>query len=169
MGRIPALDGLRAVAIAMVVAYHVDKTLVPAGHWGVPLFFVLSGFVITSSIIAEVDRTGRLDLGAFYRKRFLRLYPALLVVCAAMLAVGTAWSQVTRLIHDQCGSHGSCLHSLGENQFIAYARWPSREVLEAADFEGEPLLAARTAMRAACTEVETLHQLEVVEDLLRLE
>ena len=58
MGRIPALDGLRAVAIAMVVGYHIDKTVVPAGHWGVTLFFVLSGFVITGSLCAEVERTG---------------------------------------------------------------------------------------------------------------
>ncbi len=94
MGRIPALDGLRAIAIAMVIGYHVDKNIVPAGHWGVPLFFVLSGFVITSSICAEVDRTGRLDLGSFYRKRLLRLYPAVLAVCVAMLAVGTTWSLV---------------------------------------------------------------------------
>ncbi|MDH3399269.1 MAG: acyltransferase, partial [Acidimicrobiia bacterium] len=94
MGRIPALDGLRAIAIAMVVAYHIDKTVVPAGHWGVTLFFVLSGFVITGSLCAEVDRTGRLDLGSFYRKRLLRLFPALLAVCLVMLAVGTEWSRV---------------------------------------------------------------------------
>ncbi len=94
MGRIPALDGLRAVAIAMVVAYHVDNSLVPAGHWGVPLFFVLSGFVITSSICAEVDRAGRLDLGSFYRKRLLRLVPAVVAVCLVMVAVGTEWSRV---------------------------------------------------------------------------
>ena len=50
MGRIAALDGLRAIAIAMVIAYHVDNSVVPAGHWGVPLFFALSGFVITGSI-----------------------------------------------------------------------------------------------------------------------
>ena len=66
MRRIPALDGLRAVAIAMVVGYHIDKTVVPAGHWGVTLFFVLSGFVITGSLCAEVDRTGRLvDWGLY--------------------------------------------------------------------------------------------------------
>ena len=94
MQRIVALDGLRTIAIAMVVAYHVDKDVVPAGHWGVPMFFVLSGFVITASLCAEIDRTGRLDLATFYRKRFLRIVPALAVVCAALLAVGMAWSQV---------------------------------------------------------------------------
>jgi len=91
MGRIPALDGLRTIAIAMVVGYHIDKDIVPAGHWGVPLFFVLSGFVITGAIYAEVDRTGGLALGSFYRKRLLRLYPAVLAVCVAMLVIGTEW------------------------------------------------------------------------------
>ena len=94
MGRIPALDGLRTLAIAAVIAYHVDRDIVPAGHWGVPMFFVLSGFVITGSLCAEMDRTGRLDLGTFYRKRLLRLIPALTVVCIVMLAVGTTWSKV---------------------------------------------------------------------------
>lgn len=132
MERILALDGLRTVAIAMVVAYHVDKTVVPAGHWGVPLFFVLSGFVITGSLCAEIDRTGRLDLGTFYRKRLLRIVPALLVVCLALLALGTAWSQVQPSI----GLHanyaridGLALGRLTHTWFIAviaqfYLLWP---------------------------------------------
>lgn len=92
--RIVALDGVRAIAIAMVVAYHVDKSVVPAGHWGVPMFFVLSGFVITGSICAEIDRSGRLDLSSFYRKRLLRIVPALVAVCACLLVVGATWPQV---------------------------------------------------------------------------
>ena len=94
MGRIPALDGLRAVAIVMVVGYHIDKNLVPAGHWGVTVFFVLSGYLITGSLCAEVDRSGRLDLRSFYLKRGLRLVPALLAVCVVMLALGARWSTV---------------------------------------------------------------------------
>ena len=130
--RILALDGLRTVAIAMVVAYHVDKTLVPAGHWGVPLFFVLSGFVITGSLCAEIDRTGRLDLGSFYRKRLLRIVPALLVVCLALLAVGTAWSQVAPsigLYANYARVEGLALGRLTHTWFIAviaqfYLVWP---------------------------------------------
>ncbi len=132
MDRIPALDGLRTVAIAMVVAYHIDKTLVPAGHWGVPLFFVLSGFVITGSLCAEIDRTGRLDLGSFYRKRLLRIVPALLVVCAAMLAVGASWSQVQPslgLYANYARVEGLSLGRLTHTWFIAviaqfYLAWP---------------------------------------------
>jgi peptidoglycan/LPS O-acetylase OafA/YrhL len=94
MERIPALDGLRAMAIVMVVGYHVDKSLVPAGFWGVLLFFVLSGYLITRLLCAEVDRNSRLDVGSFYVKRGLRLLPALMLVCLALLAVGTEWSKV---------------------------------------------------------------------------
>jgi len=130
--RIPALDGLRTVAIAMVVAYHVDNSIVPAGHWGVPLFFVLSGFVITGSLCAEVDRTGRLDLGSFYRKRLLRIVPALAVVCVALLAVGTAWSQVQPsigLYANYARTEGVALGRLTHTWFIAviaqfYLVWP---------------------------------------------
>lgn len=132
MERILALDGLRTVAIAMVVAYHVDKDLVPAGHWGVPLFFVLSGFVITASLCAEIDRTGRLDLGSFYRKRLLRIVPALAVVCLALLALGTAWSQVQPsigLYANYARTEGVALGRLTHTWFIAviaqfYLVWP---------------------------------------------
>ncbi len=132
MGRIAALDGLRTVAIAMVVAYHVDNELVPAGHWGVPLFFVLSGFVITSSICAEIDRSGGLDLLGFYRKRLVRLVPAMLVVCVALLAVGTPWAQVQPAIGfyaNYARTEGITLGRLTHTWFVAvivhfYMLWP---------------------------------------------
>ncbi|MEM7140733.1 MAG: acyltransferase [Actinomycetota bacterium] len=132
MTRIAALDGLRTVAIAVVVVYHVDKDVLPAGHWGVPLFFVLSGFVITASLCAEIDRTGRLDLGAFYRKRLLRIVPALAVVCLALLAIGTAWSQVAPsigLYANYARIEGVSLGRLTHTWFVAviaqfYLVWP---------------------------------------------
>jgi len=94
MKRVPAYDGLRALAIVMVVGYHVDKRVVPAGYWGVLLFFVLSGYLITRLLSSERDRTGRIDIRLFYLKRALRLIPALVIVCLALLAFGTAWSSV---------------------------------------------------------------------------
>lgn len=132
MGRIAALDGLRTIAIAMVVAYHIDNDLVPAGHWGVPLFFVLSGLVITASICAEIDRTGTLDLAAFYRKRLLRLLPAVVAVCLALLIIGTPWSQVqpTLGLYANYGRiEGITLGRLTHTWFIAviaqfYLVWP---------------------------------------------
>lgn len=94
MERIPALDGLRALAIAVVAGYHLDREVVPAGFWGVLLFFVLSGYLITRLLAVERDRTGRIHLGIFYLRRGLRLLPALFIVCIALLAAGSAWSSV---------------------------------------------------------------------------
>lgn len=89
-GRLVALDGLRAVAVVLVVLFHAGE-LLPHGFLGVDVFFVLSGFLITTLISDEVDRTGRLRLPGFYRRRARRLLPALVAVCVAvvLLAVVT--------------------------------------------------------------------------------
>jgi peptidoglycan/LPS O-acetylase OafA/YrhL len=84
----PALDGLRGVAVLLVVLYHARVPFVRGGHVGVDLFFVLSGFLITTLLLRELDR-GRIDLVAFYVRRGLRLLPALVlfvVVCCAVVA-----------------------------------------------------------------------------------
>ena len=95
MSRIRALDGLRALAIALVIGYHVDREVVPAGFWGVLLFFVLSGYLITRLLVEERDRIGRVLLGRFFLRRALRLLPALVIVCSALLVLGKAtWSGV---------------------------------------------------------------------------
>ncbi|RMH72593.1 MAG: acyltransferase, partial [Actinomyces sp.] len=85
---VAALDGLRGVAVAAVVAYHVRPDLVPGGFLGVDVFFVLSGYLITSLLLAEHRRTGRIDLAAFVRRRVRRLLPALFVVVAASVVWG---------------------------------------------------------------------------------
>lgn len=77
----PALDGLRGLAVLAVVAYHFD--VLEGGYLGVDLFFVLSGFLITSLMIHEVDRTGTVSLRAFWLRRARRLLPALYVVLLA--------------------------------------------------------------------------------------
>jgi peptidoglycan/LPS O-acetylase OafA/YrhL len=74
------LDGLRAVAVAAVVLYHADVAWIPGGFLGVDVFFVLSGFLITSLLLVELERTRRLDLGRFYLRRARRLLPALFAV-----------------------------------------------------------------------------------------
>jgi peptidoglycan/LPS O-acetylase OafA/YrhL len=86
----PALDGLRAIAVLLVIGYHAVDIL-PNGFIGVDIFFVLSGFLITSLLLGEADGTGHIRLVDFYRRRVQRLYPALLLVCAAVagLAVVT--------------------------------------------------------------------------------
>lgn len=76
--RIGGLDGLRAVAVLAVVAYHLWPDTVPAGFLGVDLFMVLSGFLITGLLIDERSADSRVRLGAFWARRFRRLVPALL-------------------------------------------------------------------------------------------
>lgn len=76
----PELDGLRAVAVLAVVASHTGATITLGGWTGVDVFFVLSGYLITALLLEEHDRFGRVDLGRFYARRALRLYPALVVL-----------------------------------------------------------------------------------------
>ena len=79
LGYVPALDGIRGLAIALVVAMHAFGF--PAGGFiGVDLFFVLSGFLITTLLLDELDATGRISLRRFYERRVRRLFPALLVL-----------------------------------------------------------------------------------------
>ncbi len=83
---LPALDGLRAVAVTLVVAYHLDFGWARGGFLGVDLFFVISGFLITTLLIQEHDGTGRISLGSFWTRRFRRLVPPLVVMIAATVA-----------------------------------------------------------------------------------
>jgi peptidoglycan/LPS O-acetylase OafA/YrhL len=78
----PTLDGLRAAAIIAVIAQHAGVSGL-GGYHGVTLFFVISGYLITSLLLKEHARSGRIDLGSFYRRRFARLGPALVLVVAA--------------------------------------------------------------------------------------
>jgi peptidoglycan/LPS O-acetylase OafA/YrhL len=78
----PAFDGLRAVAIILVLACHAAAFVLPGGWVGVDVFFVLSGYLITSILLRERRETGRICLSAFYFRRALRLLPALAILCA---------------------------------------------------------------------------------------
>jgi peptidoglycan/LPS O-acetylase OafA/YrhL len=82
-----ALDGIRALAVAAVMAYHLGVPGAGAGFLGVDVFFVLSGYLITSILLSQVE-AGRLDLGGFWVKRVRRLAPALLLAVGAVIAWG---------------------------------------------------------------------------------
>ena len=74
---IPAIDGLRGVAVVAVMLYHLGFSWIPGGFLGVDLFFVISGYVITRLLLDSIARSGGLDLRAFYKARIRRLFPPL--------------------------------------------------------------------------------------------
>jgi peptidoglycan/LPS O-acetylase OafA/YrhL len=78
----PMLDGLRAIAILSVMAFHLELQGTEAGFLGVDMFFVLSGFLITSLLMAESQKYGKIHFGRFYVRRLLRLVPALYLLLA---------------------------------------------------------------------------------------
>ncbi|WAX76546.1 acyltransferase family protein [Streptomyces sp. KMM 9044] len=145
-GRVAGLDGLRTVAVVLVIVYHVEPDAVPGGAVAVDVFFTLSGFVITRLLVAEYTRTGLIGLRSFYRRRWLRLGPALLVVCAvtallpvafplplfdgAWMAAGLAAASVVNLVRaGESGPYSDLTAPLGhtwslgvEEQF--YLVWP---------------------------------------------
>ncbi|KKC05328.1 acyltransferase family protein, partial [Mycobacterium nebraskense] len=83
---IPALDGLRAIAVALVLVGHGGIPGVGGGFIGVDVFFVLSGFLITSLLLDELGRTGRIELAGFWIRRARRLLPALVLMVLSVAA-----------------------------------------------------------------------------------
>lgn len=90
MAYIPGLDGLRGLAIVLVMLFHAQVPGLPGGNLGVDLFFVLSGFLITSLLLNELRLHGVIDLRRFFWRRWLRLTPPLLL-CLLLYALAAAW------------------------------------------------------------------------------
>ncbi|MFD7284748.1 acyltransferase family protein [Streptomyces sp. NPDC059863] len=82
----PDIQGLRALAVALVILSHIGVTRFSGGYIGVDVFFVISGFVITSMLLRELSSTGRISIRDFYARRAMRLLPAATVVVLATLA-----------------------------------------------------------------------------------
>src|SRR5437016_12565735 len=72
----PVIEGLRAIAILLVVAFHVGIPTLQGGFIGVDVFFVISGYLITGLLVREIESTGRLSFVGFYARRARRLLPA---------------------------------------------------------------------------------------------
>src|SRR6188508_1834776 len=86
----PDLEGLRGLAILLVLLFHAGIPGITGGFIGVDVFFVLSGFLITGLLIRERERTGRVSLPAFYARRARRILPAALVVIVGTLFFANA-------------------------------------------------------------------------------
>lgn len=93
----PAIDGLRALAVLLVVAFHCRVPGFQGGFVGVDVFFVISGFLITTLLNGEIGRTGRIDLVRFYWRRLLRLAPPLMIFLLVFALVAPHyWEQPAR-------------------------------------------------------------------------
>ena len=88
--RLSSLDGLRALAIVCIFLYHADGPWLPSGHMGVVVFLVLTGYLVTASLARGIAHSGGVRPLAFWRRRFLRVWPsmavAVVVVCALCVA-----------------------------------------------------------------------------------
>jgi len=92
---IPAIDGLRAVAVIAVMLYHLGFSWIPGGFLGVDLFFVISGYVITRLLLDSIQRSGGLDLRAIYKARIRRLFPPLVFMIFVTIIYISIWAPET--------------------------------------------------------------------------
>ena len=98
----PDIDGLRAVAVLAVVAFHSFPSLVRGGFIGVDIFFVISGYLISTIIFENLDR-GTFSFTEFYARRIKRIFPALLLVLIGCFAFG--WFALLADEYKQLGKH----------------------------------------------------------------
>ncbi|GIH19271.1 acyltransferase family protein [Rugosimonospora africana] len=87
----PDIEGLRAIAVLAVVVYHAGALVVGGGYVGVDIFFVISGFLITTNLYRELDTRGRISFAGFYGRRMIRLLPASALVVIATVAASWLW------------------------------------------------------------------------------
>ena len=114
----PGLDGLRAIAVAAVFLYHARIDWLPGGFLGVDLFFVLSGYLITSLLLVEWEARNRIDLRRFWLRRARRLLPALVVVVLASLALAAIFARQD-LAHTRGDAVSSLLYYTNWHEIIA--------------------------------------------------
>jgi peptidoglycan/LPS O-acetylase OafA/YrhL len=114
----PQLDGMRAVAVYLVVAFHAGISAFSGGFIGVDVFFVLSGYLVTQLLLRDFRATGGIDLRRFYSRRFRRLLPAAFVVLIVTAAVYTAVAAPAD-VHDAIGGFQSAFLYVANWHFIS--------------------------------------------------
>ena len=107
----PDIDGLRCIAVGSVIAFHATPGYAPAGFFGVDIFFVISGYLITNILLREA-REGRLSIREFYKRRIRRIFPALILLLATVLIVG--WFILVDSRYARLG-----LHAAAASGFVA--------------------------------------------------
>src|ERR1700681_3771388 len=120
---LPALDGLRALAILGVIAYHLGYRWASGGYLGVDLFFVLSGFLITSLLVEEWCISNRIRLVAFWGRRARRLLPALFLVLIAVALYAVANGQFSSPASGGAAINLSGLRGDALTTFFYIANW----------------------------------------------
>ena len=127
---IPSIDGLRAIAVAAVILYHLGFNWIPGGFLGVDLFFCISGYVITRQLLDSVAIKGALDLRGFYRARVRRLVPALLFMLLGSSLIIALWApdSVHRFVSDLpyvlTGTENWHLVAIHQDYFSSIGRAP---------------------------------------------
>lgn len=109
----PDGEGLRALAVLLVLLYHGQVDLVGGGYLGVDVFFAISGFLITRSLLEEEHSTGRVALGRFYARRIRRLLPASAVVLTGTALAAEGEFDLVDLTDQVCPT-ATCLPVIGE-------------------------------------------------------
>jgi len=120
---LPGLDGLRGLAVLAVIAYHAQQNMpsswMPGGFVGVEVFFVISGYLITSLLVVEHENTGRISLGRFWARRARRLLPALfalLVVTMGIVGFGGA-------VNDSLREHVRAFRGMWVSAWLYFTNW----------------------------------------------
>jgi len=114
----PQLDGMRAVAVYLVVAFHAGISAFSGGFIGVDVFFVLSGYLVTQLLLRDFRAAGRIDFRRFYSRRFRRLLPAAFVTLVVTAAVYTAVAAPAD-VHDAIGGFRSAFLYVANWHFIS--------------------------------------------------
>ena len=117
-GEVPALDGLRAVSVLIVMVSHSGLGWIVPGGFGVTMFFFISGFIITTLLVREQERRGGIAIGHFYWRRLLRLYPALVVFMTVIVGVHVLFA----VLPDKLGIAGGLLYFMNYLAIWAPAR-----------------------------------------------
>ncbi len=116
----PDIEGLRAIAVLLVLAYHARVPGLTGGYIGVDVFYVVSGFLITGLIVRELQSTGRVDLPSFYARRARRLLPAALVVIAVTVIASAIVLPPLRMV-DVAGDGAAAALYVSNIRFAAQA------------------------------------------------